>query len=286
MRITIANSVTDSITLKDTLYVPDIRTNLISVAKIVNNNKNNNKVTFEKDRTTIEGINEEEISCQHEGGGFNEEESSQKDVEISPNALEDNESFQRFEVNDDPMLDIGERQAHQGATSTESDMLAGQGPSRPKLMCTERSGHPTKTNQPAANRANQNVALNNDPPYSKETGHSSTASSQETMERNNVQSNREDGSCSLGMTVGRMELVIEWLNSKSSLTLYWTADDKEEELAGSPMVCLQSDNRTWTLVGISNWRIACSKLGTERPRMYDKISSNIEWIHSTTSAVS
>nr|CAD7392428.1 unnamed protein product [Timema cristinae] len=33
-------------------------------------------------------LQEEEISCQH-GGGFNEEESSQKDVEIIPNALED-----------------------------------------------------------------------------------------------------------------------------------------------------------------------------------------------------
>nr|CAD7399916.1 unnamed protein product [Timema cristinae] len=56
-------------------------------------------------------------------GGFNEEESSQKDVEISPNALEDDEQYHGFEVNYDPMLDIGEKQAHQGATGTESKML-------------------------------------------------------------------------------------------------------------------------------------------------------------------
>nr|CAD7464174.1 unnamed protein product [Timema tahoe] len=79
---------------------------------------------------------------------------------------------------------------------------------------------------------------------------------------------------------------IPTVNSFCSEPAYPTNGCNEEELAGSPMVCLQSDNRTWTLVGISNWRIACSKLGTERPRMYDKISSNIEWIHSITSAVS
>ncbi|CAG2057097.1 unnamed protein product, partial [Timema podura] len=42
-------------------------------------------------------------------GGLNEEASSYKDVEISPNTLEDNEPFLGFEVNDDPpMLDIGD----------------------------------------------------------------------------------------------------------------------------------------------------------------------------------
>jgi hypothetical protein len=61
---------------------------------------------------------------------------------------------------------------------------------------------------------------------------------------------------------------------------------QEEELAGSPMLCLLSDNKTWTLVGISNWRIACSRPGTERPRLYDKITSNIEWIRKTMSAMS
>nr|CAD7443437.1 unnamed protein product [Timema bartmani] len=97
--------------------------------------------------------------------GFNEEESSHKDAEISPNALEDDEPFLGFEVNENPMLDIGERQ-DQGTASTESDMLTQRGPGRPKLMRTGRRGRPTKIYQPAANRADQNLALNNDPPYS------------------------------------------------------------------------------------------------------------------------
>nr|CAD7403841.1 unnamed protein product [Timema poppensis] len=44
----------------------------------------------------LDFLQEEEISCQHEGGGFDEEESSQKDVEISPNTLEDDEPFHGF----------------------------------------------------------------------------------------------------------------------------------------------------------------------------------------------
>jgi len=53
---------------------------------------------------------------------------------------------------------------------------------------------------------------------------------------------------------------------------------QEEELAGSSMVCKSPTSDKWTLVGVTNWRIACGKNGTERPRMYDKISSNVEWI--------
>lgn len=56
---------------------------------------------------------------------------------------------------------------------------------------------------------------------------------------------------------------------------------QEEELAGSPMLCLNSDRNKWTLTGITNWRIACAKNGTQRPRLYDKTASNIDWIHST-----
>nr|CAD7576702.1 unnamed protein product [Timema californicum] len=67
-------------------------------------------------------------------GGFNEEKSSYKAIEISPNALEDDEPYLGFEGNDDPMLDIEEQQAHQGAASTESDKLVERGPGRPKLM--------------------------------------------------------------------------------------------------------------------------------------------------------
>lgn len=56
---------------------------------------------------------------------------------------------------------------------------------------------------------------------------------------------------------------------------------QEEEFAGSPIVCLLPDNRRWALVGISSWRIACAPSGIERPRMYDKISSNTAWIRDT-----
>lgn len=53
---------------------------------------------------------------------------------------------------------------------------------------------------------------------------------------------------------------------------------KEEEFAGSPMVCQYSNDEKWFLTGITNWRIACAKNGSERPRLFDKLSSNIKWI--------
>ncbi|KAK0098199.1 hypothetical protein PV326_010521 [Microctonus aethiopoides] len=62
---------------------------------------------------------------------------------------------------------------------------------------------------------------------------------------------------------------------------YSTDDCNEEELAGSPMLCLQADGKRWALTGVSTWRIACSTAGVERPRLYDKVSSNIAWIKST-----
>ncbi|EFN61099.1 Atrial natriuretic peptide-converting enzyme, partial [Camponotus floridanus] len=71
------------------------------------------------------------------------------------------------------------------------------------------------------------------------------------------------------------------VNSVCTEQAYSMDDCNEEELAGSPMLCLQGDSRRWTLTGIGNWRIACSKDGIERPRLYDKISSHIDWIKST-----
>ncbi|XP_026682215.1 uncharacterized protein LOC103513492 [Diaphorina citri] len=59
------------------------------------------------------------------------------------------------------------------------------------------------------------------------------------------------------------------------------AQQWEEELAGSPMICLLPDNRSWTLVGLSNWRQSCTPPGMQRPRLYDKVSSNVDWIHNT-----
>ncbi|XP_043270297.1 atrial natriuretic peptide-converting enzyme-like [Venturia canescens] len=64
---------------------------------------------------------------------------------------------------------------------------------------------------------------------------------------------------------------------------YSMDDCSEEELAGSPMLCLLNDERRWALAGVASWRIACSKTGTERPRLYDQVSTNIAWIRSTIS---
>lgn len=52
------------------------------------------------------------------------------------------------------------------------------------------------------------------------------------------------------------------------------------------MVCQFPGNNKWSLVGVTNWRIACSKTGVERPRLYDKITSNVDWIIETVSAIS
>ncbi|KAJ1532192.1 hypothetical protein ONE63_000813 [Megalurothrips usitatus] len=61
------------------------------------------------------------------------------------------------------------------------------------------------------------------------------------------------------------------------------ADDCEaEELAGGPLVCQSGPGRSWALAGVGNWRVACTKTpSAERPRVYDKVSSNLEWIRRT-----
>lgn len=46
-------------------------------------------------------------------------------------------------------------------------------------------------------------------------------------------------------------------------------------------MCLMPDGRRWALVAIASWRIACAQSGIERPRMYDKITSNTQWIRET-----
>ncbi|KAI5720493.1 hypothetical protein M8J77_007523 [Diaphorina citri] len=70
-------------------------------------------------------------------------------------------------------------------------------------------------------------------------------------------------------------------NSICTDSIFERSDCKEEELAGSPMICLFPDNRSWTLVGLSNWRQSCTPPGMQRPRLYDKVSSNVDWIHNT-----
>lgn len=79
---------------------------------------------------------------------------------------------------------------------------------------------------------------------------------------------------------------ISTVNSLCTETAYGQEDCNEEEFAGTSMLCMLPDGVRWSLVGITNWRIACtnSKGAVGRPRMYDKISSNIDWIEETIGA--
>ncbi|XP_055708998.1 uncharacterized protein LOC129805244 [Phlebotomus papatasi] len=90
------------------------------------------------------------------------------------------------------------------------------------------------------------------------------------------------------LKIGDMEacenVSIATVNSMCTETAYHKQDCMEEEFAGSPVLCLLPDNKRWALVGIASWRIACAISGTERPRMYDKISSNSAWIRDIISA--
>lgn len=78
---------------------------------------------------------------------------------------------------------------------------------------------------------------------------------------------------------------ITTVNSLCAEAAYHKQDCSEEEFAGSPMMCLLSDEKRWALVGVSSWRIACTHSGTERPRMYDRIESNISWIREIINSV-
>lgn len=70
-------------------------------------------------------------------------------------------------------------------------------------------------------------------------------------------------------------------NGLCAESIYNQNDCEEEELAGSPMLCASKDSKTWTLIGVSNWRIACSMIGMQRPRLYDQTMSNVKWIQKT-----
>lgn len=74
---------------------------------------------------------------------------------------------------------------------------------------------------------------------------------------------------------------IATVNSMCTEAAYHKQDCTEEELAGSPVLCMLPDNHRWALVGIASWRIACAQAGVERPRMYDKITPNSAWIRDT-----
>ncbi|XP_050672750.1 atrial natriuretic peptide-converting enzyme-like [Leptidea sinapis] len=65
--------------------------------------------------------------------------------------------------------------------------------------------------------------------------------------------------------------------------LYDQDDCDEEEYAGSSMMCFDGVSKHWSLVGVSGWRIACTKIGLGRPRIYDDVTSHVDWILKTIS---
>lgn len=92
------------------------------------------------------------------------------------------------------------------------------------------------------------------------------------------------------ITATKMEncenISIATVNSLCTDTIYGQNDCNEEEFAGTSMICQLADSGKWFLAGVSNWRIACSNAGVDRPRLYDKATSNVDWIQETISAIS
>ncbi|XP_060810900.1 atrial natriuretic peptide-converting enzyme isoform X2 [Amyelois transitella] len=76
---------------------------------------------------------------------------------------------------------------------------------------------------------------------------------------------------------------IATVNGICAEPLYHQDDCDEEEYAGSSMMCFNNKLKRWSLVGVSGWRIACSKIGLGRPRIYDAIASHVDWIRRTIS---
>ncbi|KAL0893812.1 hypothetical protein ABMA27_013941 [Loxostege sticticalis] len=76
---------------------------------------------------------------------------------------------------------------------------------------------------------------------------------------------------------------IATVNGICSERLYDNDDCDEEEYAGSSMMCFDEKSKHWSLIGVSGWRIACSKIGLGRPRIYDSIASHLDWIKQTIS---
>lgn len=74
---------------------------------------------------------------------------------------------------------------------------------------------------------------------------------------------------------------IATVNGLCAETLYTQDDCDEEEYAGSSMMCFDEMTKKWSLAGVGGWRIACTKIGQGRPRMYDSVSSHLDWIRRT-----
>ncbi|XP_064555858.1 uncharacterized protein LOC135440544 isoform X3 [Drosophila montana] len=78
---------------------------------------------------------------------------------------------------------------------------------------------------------------------------------------------------------------ITTVNSMCMEATYQKYDCTQEEYSGAPVQCLIPGTNQWALIGVSSWRIACGPTGVERPRMYDKIAPNADWIRETVNAV-
>ncbi|XP_012544680.3 atrial natriuretic peptide-converting enzyme [Bombyx mori] len=72
-------------------------------------------------------------------------------------------------------------------------------------------------------------------------------------------------------------------NGICSEPLYDQDDCDEEEYAGSSMMCFDDKTKRWSIMGVSAWRIACAKIGLGRPRIYDPVTSHVDWIRRTVS---
>ncbi|XP_037931965.1 uncharacterized protein LOC119666754 [Teleopsis dalmanni] len=77
---------------------------------------------------------------------------------------------------------------------------------------------------------------------------------------------------------------IATVNSMCTEATYQKHDCTQEEYSGAPVQCLIPGTNQWALIGVSSWRIACAASGVERPRMYDKITSNAAWIRETVNS--
>ncbi|XP_065365129.1 uncharacterized protein LOC135958180 [Calliphora vicina] len=88
----------------------------------------------------------------------------------------------------------------------------------------------------------------------------------------------------IGDMAGCENISIATVNSMCTEATYQKHDCTQEEYAGAPVQCLITGTNQWALVGVSSWRIACAASGVERPRMYDKITSNVAWIRETVNS--
>ncbi|XP_050436583.1 atrial natriuretic peptide-converting enzyme [Adelges cooleyi] len=102
------------------------------------------------------------------------------------------------------------------------------------------------------------------------------AKNRDTLQRIEVRETSMDSCANISITS---------VNGLCFDSIYDHNDCTEEEFAGSPMMCLSSSKKNWVLIGVTNWRIACSADGMMRPRLYDKVKSNLKWINAVLKEV-